>query len=76
MCYWCYLYFVQDNHIVLVMSSYVEDNSYPIYNQKFGIEPEFYDYTGFYIAITICTIVAALLIFVSLIFCKSIQNMI
>lgn len=51
------------------MSNYVPDDSYPIYNAKFGIKPEFYDYTAFYAVISICSVVAVLLILVNVICC-------
>ncbi|XP_069957564.1 uncharacterized protein wrm1 [Cherax quadricarinatus] len=35
------------------------------FNQRYGVKPEFNDYTPFYVTITICTIVGVILILVN-----------
>ena len=46
-------------------SVYVKDEAYLEFNKRYGIEPEYFDYTAFYVIITIATILAVILIAVS-----------
>jgi len=50
-------------------SAYVKDESYLEYNKQFGIEPVYYDYTGFYITIIIATLIVVLLVAANIFFC-------
>ena len=49
----------------LRLSDFAEDKQYLYYNSKFGIEPEYYNYTQFYVVLLVCLVIAAVLILVS-----------
>ncbi|XP_050720205.1 uncharacterized protein LOC127000514 [Eriocheir sinensis] len=41
------------------------NNTLPEFNNRYGIKPEFFNYTPFYVGITFCTIIGIVLIMVN-----------
>jgi len=60
---------VLSSHGRTMTSVYVKDEAYLEFNKRYGIEPEYFDYTAFYVIITIATILAVILIAINIFYC-------